>query len=128
MLIQTILKVFYANKKANSNPKKYFDLQDLDSRETPYRQLKSSPLRRMGGSEDPCTSRCQFHQHFTQAFFTIVLAPKNFKPKMQLWNFWCQNIGTNFWSKMLMKLTQVWEDVAETKPLSTSQAVVEVIR
>ncbi len=34
---------------------------------------------------------CQFHQHFTLAFFANILVAKNFKPKTQLCNFWRQN-------------------------------------
>jgi hypothetical protein len=50
-------------------------------------------------------SYSQFHQHFTSSFCANILAPKNFKPKTQLCNFWRQNIGKKSSSKMLMKLT-----------------------
>jgi len=39
------------------------------------------------------------------AFFANNLAPKNFKPKTQLFNFWRQNIGKKSARKTLMKLT-----------------------
>jgi len=42
---------------------------------------------------------------FYACFFADILAPKNFKPKTQLCNFWCQNIGAKCAHKMLMKLT-----------------------
>jgi hypothetical protein len=48
---------------------------------------------------------CQFHQHFTRAFLANILVPKNFKPKTQLCNFWCQNIGAKCACKIWMKLT-----------------------
>jgi len=50
-------------------------------------------------------NRCQFHQHFTCTFFADILAPKKFKPKTQLCNFWRKNIGATWARKMLMKLT-----------------------
>jgi len=39
------------------------------------------------------------------AFFANIFLPKNFKPKTQLCNFWCQNIGAKCARKMLMKST-----------------------
>jgi len=47
----------------------------------------------------------QFHPQFMRAFLYEILAPKNFKPKTQLCNFWCQNFVQKGSSKMLMKLT-----------------------
>jgi len=44
---------------------------------------------------------------FYSCVFTDISAPKNFKPKTQPCNFWCQNIGKKSMSKMLMKLTPV---------------------
>ncbi len=53
--------------------------------------------------------RCQFHHHFTCAFFANILAPKYFKPKTQLCNFWHKNVGANARvkcaHKMLIKQT-----------------------
>ncbi len=43
---------------------------------------------------------------FMQASF--ILAPKNFKPKTQLCNFWRQNISAKWVPKMLMKLSLYW--------------------
>jgi len=34
----------------------------------------------------------QFRQHFKGAFCADILVPKNYKPKTQLFNFWCQKI------------------------------------
>jgi len=48
---------------------------------------------------------CQFHQHFTCAFFANIFAPKNFKPETQLCNFLPQNMGAKCPRKMLMKST-----------------------
>jgi len=54
------------------------------------------------------TYRCQFHQHFTCTFFADILAPKNFKPKTQLCDFWRQNfvqknVCVKYWWKWLQK-------------------------
>jgi len=51
------------------------------------------------------TKWCQFHQHFKRAFCANILAPKNFKPNIQLCNFGHKNIGAKSTCKMLMKLT-----------------------
>jgi len=47
---------------------------------------------------------CQFHQHFMYNFFADILAPKNFKPKTQLCNFWNKISYKKCASKTLMKL------------------------
>ncbi len=36
-------------------------------------------------------SMCQFHQHFTRAFFVQNFRCQNFKPKSQHHSFWSQN-------------------------------------
>ncbi len=51
--------------------------------------------------------RCQYHQHFTRAFFYKILATKITKLNCSLCNFWRQNIGTKAVYKMWMKLTTV---------------------
>jgi len=49
--------------------------------------------------------RGQFHQHFTCAFCANIFAPKKFKPKTQLSNFWHQNFVQKTRTKTLMKFT-----------------------
>jgi len=43
------------------------------------------------------------------SFCADILAPKNFKPKTQLCNFWRQNSSEKSARKMLMKLTPVYQ-------------------
>jgi len=50
---------------------------------------------------------CQFHQNLCE-LFADILAPKNFKPKLQLCNFWHQNISAKWARKMLMKSTPTY--------------------
>jgi hypothetical protein len=51
--------------------------------------------------------RCQFHKHFTRAFFANIFVPKIYKAEtFGFVIFWRQNIGKKCPSKMLIKLNK----------------------
>jgi len=64
----------------------WIDVFDLSLDQKTYKKARNSPRAKI-----VVHSWRKFHQHFFSSFFTAVLAPKNFKPKTQLCNFWRQN-------------------------------------
>jgi len=54
---------------------------------------------------DEMDPSCQFHQHFMQAFFANILAPKITKLTFGFETFWQKDIGKKCACKMLMKWT-----------------------
>jgi len=70
----------------------------------------------VGTIEQRLFSKCQFHQHFTPAFCTNILAPKITKLFFGFEIFWRQNICKNSARKMLTKLTLGGQSLVKSTP------------